>query len=533
MGTFGVILLVLVVLFAGFGWLGSRYVQFKASTEGRWRDRILGAVSTYEDKLQMLQKETDQAKGRRDGEVEKERMKAFHRYLASISVDSLQDYPGIGPVTVDRLRQAGMNNMQMRPANLQLVPGIGPKKEQVVQEAIQRVVRDAQSRFDAGGCREAQEWTERTRLIDKAIQQQQSDAEQAKGVCRYALKHLDPFLAIARRITFGAYLRKRHIVELTPELLGTPIDKFIPPMPIAMPKPAPIPATPATNPTIRSPEKLTAKPSQTPVVMETQQPKKPSIPTDLFQSEMEAGVRAAAMPVVDHPRLQHLRMVAAFGMAVARADGKIANAERDVVRKCLQQTFGHEAELVRWIDPAMENAEKKPTSLESNLTEMRSFFDEPERQALYRLACDIVDATGKINAKKKMCIEQIAIGWSIASTPITAPKAATPAKLDADPKPKILDRLESQAALEIADGTPITAELIRRQYRLLSERIDPTRLESHGADFVQLAHDKRAKIELAARTLLEQLGEKFEEDKKPEEPKDMRHNPDLDAVFGM
>ena len=34
-------------------------------------------------------------------------------------------------------------------------------------------------------------------------------------------------------------------------------------------------------------------------------------------------------------------------------------------------------------------------------------------------------------------------------------------------------------------------------------------------------------------SLLEKLGEKLEVETAPEEPKDIRHNPDLDAVFGM
>ena len=73
---------------------------------------------------------------------------------------------------------------------------------------------------------------------------------------------------------------------------------------------------------------------------------------------------------------------------------------------------------------------------------------------------------------------------------------------------------------------------MRRQFRLLSERFDPTKFESHGADFVSVARNKREKVEQAARLLLGELGEKLEEEKKPEPPKDLRHNPDLDSIFG-
>ncbi len=225
--------------------------------------------------------------------------------------------------------------------------------------------------------------------------------------------------------------------------------------------------------------------------------------------------------------------MANFGLAVARADGKVANAERDTIRKHLQQSFGHDAELARWINPLMDAAERNAPILEQCLTEMQSLFDAGERQGLYRLACDIVDASGRRNAKKKACLETLASKWGIAETPIVP---VAPAPLPAVPNAKAegaLGRDDCLKALEIAVGTPITADLIRRQYRLLSEKIDPTRLESHGAEFVQLATEKRARIDKAARFLLGELGEAFEVEKKPEEPKNLRHNPDLDAVFGM
>ena len=101
------------------------------------------------------------------------------------------------------------------------------------------------------------------------------------------------------------------------------------------------------------------------------------------------------------------------------------------------------------------------------------------------------------------------------------------------PSPETISPDEWIVALEIAKGTPLTADLVRRQYRLLTERDDPAKFASHGADFVALAEEKRKKVEQSARHLLEELGEKLEEEKQPEPSKDSRHNPDLDAAFGM
>lgn len=100
------------------------------------------------------------------------------------------------------------------------------------------------------------------------------------------------------------------------------------------------------------------------------------------------------------------------------------------------------------------------------------------------------------------------------------------------PKPAAPTRDECLSVLEILPSTPLSADLVRRQWNLLSERSAPQKAASWGPEFVKLAETKLAKIRQAAEFLLEPMGEKLET-KPPAPPaKDLRHNPDLDDVFG-
>ena len=49
---------------------------------------------------------------------------------------------------------------------------------------------------------------------------------------------------------------------------------------------------------------------------------------------------------------------------------------------------------------------------------------------------------------------------------------------------------------------------------------------------MKVATDKRTAVREAASALLEGLGEKLETEAPAPEPPELRHNPDLDAMFG-
>lgn len=102
------------------------------------------------------------------------------------------------------------------------------------------------------------------------------------------------------------------------------------------------------------------------------------------------------------------------------------------------------------------------------------------------------------------------------------------------PSPKTANPTQDECLtlLEIPPNTPLSAELVRRQWDLWSERLDPEKMTSLGTEFVTLAQTKLARLRRAAESLLDTMGEKLEA--KPTTPPvpELRHNPDLDDVFG-
>ena len=92
--------------------------------------------------------------------------------------------------------------------------------------------------------------------------------------------------------------------------------------------------------------------------------------------------------------------------------------------------------------------------------------------------------------------------------------------------------LPPRSILEIEPATQLSPELIRRRFLLLTERADPIKAAALGPEFAAMAEAKRVDIRRAALQLMEPFGEPLDAPATPPPPSDIRHNPDLDDVFG-
>src|SRR5262249_4337954 len=149
----------------------------------------------------------------------------------------------------------------------------------------------------------------------------------------------------------------------------------------------------------------------------------------------------------------------------------------------------------------------------------------------------IAQASGPMNQREVRLLERAAREWGVPWTPAAVAPVATPQPTKPAPAPiaavpQAAPALEARALLEIDASARLTADLIRRQYNLLSARLAPEKLESMGPEFVAMAHSKRQAIRAAAETLIRPAGEPLDLPSRPAEPTDLRHNPDLDAMFG-
>jgi len=188
------------------------------------------------------------------------------------------------------------------------------------------------------------------------------------------------------------------------------------------------------------------------------------------------------------------------------------------------------------------------TGLEGNLPtigdalwDVRRLIPAESWPELYQFAVSVADSAGERKAREIECLariaEELGVGPATAAANIPAraeraasADAAIPAALPADQNTP-LSEADCRGALEIAADIPLTVDLIRRQYRLLSDRYAPDKFGAHGPEFVQIATTKLDRVDRAARQLLAAYNEPLEPP-AAQAPADLRHNPLLDELFG-
>jgi hypothetical protein len=348
------------------------YLQYARSPEKEWRDRVITLVSRA--KLRLRMEKQDLSRLRREWEKQDHelRERALAAHLAAIPVQALDEYPGIGPATVAKLSDAGYSNLaRLRNASIRL-PGLGAKRLADIRSAVQQLVKQSLTQFEAGAYAGAQELArQRAGLQSKyegAIARAQARSEAAEAV----LAELADAAALVRKVTFLRYF-------------WAASGQHVP-----------------------------------------------------------RGVQEATLPDLDR----------ALEEAKPALDGRVA--------------------------------EKTPSSLRQEPAHARRF----------------------------------------------QPVNGSPAEPASD---KVLtsDAPSARAILEIEVTAPLSPDLIRRQFNVLSERYAADRFASMGQEFIEMAKIRREAIHAAAIELLQPFGATLEAPTQETAAQALRHNPDLDAVFGV
>src|SRR5947209_17982762 len=97
-----VLVVLLAVALLVFGLL---FVRYRNSPVGRWKAQVRAAVADHELRLRRARSELVAVNT--DPEDRKLRNQFLNQQLEGVAVEELAKYPGIGPVTVSRLREAG------------------------------------------------------------------------------------------------------------------------------------------------------------------------------------------------------------------------------------------------------------------------------------------------------------------------------------------------------------------------------------------------------------------------------------------
>ena len=490
------------------------YWKFRHSPASLWANRVRRRRLDLQGQIRPLDLPTDSRT-----KALRLRESLLTAHLKSIPSSAVIGFAGVGPGAVERLQNAGLPTLaSLVRYDFERLPGIGPSKAADLKAAVRKLVADAEARFQAGGCLEGREYQRLWAEMAAADHTEREMRGRRNAAIERALSALQPLAELAHGVTFWNHLLHRgRVPGLTDEVMQRPlpdiVDEPTPALPAAVVQPV--------APEVRVEAPLAAKRAGT--------SPPPALVDPFRQALPSAGVPASA---AEHPQLPKLRAYCAFALVVAKSDGRIAKAERAEVRSLLASAFGHDTTLVRFIDPVMEQTEKVIPDEDDALAAILKTTTADERRMLHKVAERIADATGERGPREVDALRRIAtaLGVMVAPTVPLAGRASDDPVLD--PAPSLARPAnENRQLLEIDPTAPLSPDLIRRRFTLLTEKADPARAAALGPEFVRMAEAKRADLRRAALELLAPFGEPLVE-AAPPKPTDFRHNPDLDDVFG-
>src|SRR3954447_11621686 len=184
------------------------YIRYRNTPAARWKARVRAAVADQEAHRRRARRELAALDA--DPEDLELRKEFLDRQLEGVAVEELAKYPGIGPVTVSRLRDAGLTTVAACVGGRRSgVPGIGPVRESDVKDALKKVRREAESRFDAGASPQAAAFAaeRKRRHADRDRRRKEAEAEVRRAEA--ALAGLSDRARLADGVTFLGYLARR------------------------------------------------------------------------------------------------------------------------------------------------------------------------------------------------------------------------------------------------------------------------------------------------------------------------------------
>jgi uncharacterized tellurite resistance protein B-like protein len=472
---FLVLVLTAAISFAYVWW------QFQSWPPVTWAKRLRAKRATFRA---AIDKANDDPSAKQEEKLKAERLQ---QYLHSIPMERLADYPNIGPKTVEGLVEGGFKRIdQLWSLNWwRSVPGIGEVRAKALTEAARVITADATTKFENGQGPEARAWLAERDQLRAANRAQAEERDRIKAAAERALRESQPLEDLANTVSLSAYLFHRGETPVTDDVMYRPFPEMVvEPAPVVLPTP---PAVMPSTPTVMTP----------------------------------APQPAPTVSTIDPAQLDRMRAYCRLGFVVARADGRVAVAEKKEIRTFLADVFGSDERLLRHLDPVIEQCENPPPVEPDAVAAVKLLTTPAQREELMRALRRIADSSGDRNQKEQKILDRIAeafgIGRDLSPTQET-PTAADPRKV-----------------LEIDPQVELTPELIRRRFNILTDQYDPKKAASLGPTFVAKAEEMRAAVKAAAETLLAPFGVPLVAPPKevPPASTDLRHNPDLDAVFGM
>jgi hypothetical protein len=530
----------LTIIGAGFNF----WIRFRTSAERRWRDRVLALTESARQCEALARRGINDEAVRRQQAETRLGQQAFAAYLQSIPIEEMAECAGIGPATVAKLRAGGFAHLAALHGGKIALNGLGPKRTADIEAALRDLTAMAHQTFVGGACKEAQEFQlRRQQLLEQSRRRVRTD--QARAACvRALLDQLDGVEKAARRVTFWTYwsvetrelvpadMLARALPDLEASLRAAEMASHTPaPHPVAHPAAAGV-----QPPRGRPPADARSKAESKPPPLVNSSP--------ALMAASAAGPHA--QPLHD-PALPQMDVVMRFAFCVARADGRIARKELEVIEDHVRRAYGANVNLFNRARAFCAQYQDCAIEVDDCLERAAVSLTTADLVSLLDLGRQIARASGGVNARESALLERAAKRWgcALASPPLEDLPAQdshdqqTPARARSHPIPPTdfpkegmpPSPMDECAVLQIDAGVALSAELVRRQFHYLTERYARAEADAPDPESVLFNKAKRESVRRAADSLMSRLGQPLEPPAVLP-PTELRANPDLDAVFG-
>jgi tellurite resistance protein len=475
LGLFAVVILVAVVAI-------DRWLRFRNWPPRAWKDRLERQIAEWG---RTIAEQDNHPDAKREQSLREQRLQ---RYLDSIPLSRLANYPGIGQGTVQKLEEARFTKVSQigQLGWTSQVPGIGEVRQKSLKEAAKAIKIDGETKFECGQCDEGRAWIAERDRMREGHRAESDKRDRIKAAAKRAIDQAQPLVDLARTVTFPAFLFHSHSCPVTDEVMNRPFPTMV----IDEVKSGPVSVPP-----------VEAKPADRPA----------------------ADAREPAGPA-ENKDLERLRIYTRFAFVIARADGRVTVAEKKEIRTFLYEQFEGDTRLARHIDAIIEQCENPPPVEADVIAELREITNHDQQGVLLSAARRIADCSGDRNQKEQIVIDRIATAFGLSGSSATPSSAAT-----------VPPATDDRTVLGIPADAKLTSELVRRRFNILTDQFDPAKAAGLGEEFVAMAAGKRDAVKSSAERLMAQLGEPLippAAPPPPPPPSDIRYNPDLDAIFG-
>jgi hypothetical protein len=576
-----ILLLLVAVCIAGL-----LYVIYSFSPEARWRRRVHRAKRQIKHLKDAADHRLAQLHDSWRQQQHRLLQETLDQHLARMSVKELERFPGIGPKTVETLRQVGLDNLQKVRRRLDRLPAELRSRADLVRHAVLKIcgefVQTCQQEpkhLQNVSAPLYEEWTnlqtryqqdmhltrESLRRLDELHRELERLYEQYRQVTgavafwRRLLLQRAPGLPVAAATSPLSDIESE-LARLEQSAWATPSR---PPIPTATSPAATLPQSPVADSYKNSPTPAAVVP---PKAGPVPQPESAPAPTPHRPAPGFTLIRPLSPPAP--PAIDPLDLEISLLYMLARSDGRLAQQERAWIADYCLRRYSRDPVLSGRVRSLCSYYEQAPMDTAAILAKLQQCRQDKRWQEIWPELQALASAGNSKNGRKWQTLKQLA---EILALPLEAPNEsqtssppqqvhreqpldekrngpvltfppATPSEspLEAPaqaPPSAVLSREQACQLLGLSAHNSLSATYIRQRYRELLPLYNPKQEEIKGPEFVALAEQKRRQLHEAACLLLQQCGiadpQRYLEEQEATQTEYSRDNPTLDAIFGI